>query len=348
MQTRRNLIKQTAAGIFAAALMAPGLLQAQESFTFSLADSLPTTHYTYDITQEWIKLLEKRSDGRIKIVHYPAGQVASAQDMLDAIQNRIADIAYLPVQYFAEKMPLATVGSLPIPELQPSVEALDRAYLEIGKGILDEAEMRDAGVRVVRASTTSYYNIHMKTKKIEKLEDLAGMKIRVGGNVQQTTVQALGGIPVTMVPPEMYNALQNGTLDGTVFSLPSVNSYKLDDLLKYSTNNLNLGVFATYFAMNRELWESLPEDIRTIFDEVGEEIIAHESSVVEGLSEEYISKFRDRGLDIYDLEPEVLAEITERLNPIREEWTQLYSDRGLPAQEVVDQWVALLKKHGGN
>lgn len=342
MLDRREFVRITGAGLAAGALGAPFVARAGADYVLKYADSLPTTHYSVQSTKEWIAEVEKRSGGRIKIEHYPAEQLASARDLLDAVQTRIADIAYIPAQYFAEKLPLSTVASLPMPDVRSDVEAVMRAYFDIAQGALDEAELKDAGIKAIRASSTDSYNIHMTGKKIVQLTDLAGQKIRVGGNVQQAAVEALGGVPVTVTPPEMYNAMQNGTLDGTVFSLPSVASYKLNDLVKFSTDNLNLGVFASLSAINRDLYDEMPEDLQTMLVQTGSDMMSAEAARIQGFSTRYRKEFRDQGIEVYDLSAEVIAEATKRMDPIRAEWAKLYEARGLQARKVLDAWTAAL------
>lgn len=345
MINRRSFVKLAAAGAAAGSFGMPWIARAARPITLKLADSLPTTHYSMPIIKHWIKQIEDGTEGRIRFEHYPAEQLASARDLLDAVQTRIADVAYIPAQYFSEKLPMATVGSLPIPEIKADIYALEAAYYEIGLGILDEVEFRDAGIRALRASSTEAYNLHMVSRKIVTLDDLSGQKIRVGGNVQQQAITALGGIPVTVTPPEIYNAMQNGTLDGTVFHIPSIHSYKLNDLVRYSTDNLNLGVFNSYYAMNRDLWDDLPPDIQAVFDKVGRDLIRFEGDTISRQSDTWRQEFRDQGIEVYDLAPEVIDETTRRLTPIRQKWAELYESRNLPAERVVDAWVAALKKH---
>ena len=185
----------------------------------------------------------------------------------------------------------------------------------------------------------------MVDRKIVTLDDLSGQKIRVGGNVQQQAITALGGIPVTVTPPEIYNAMQNGTLNGTVFHIPSIHSYKLNDLVRYSTDNLNLGVFNSYYAMNRDLWDDLPPDIQAVFDRAGRDLIRFEGDTISRASNTWRADFRQQGIDVYDLDPAVIDEAARRLTPIRQKWVALYQNRNLPAQRVVDAWVAALKTH---
>jgi len=57
-----------------------------------------------------------------------------------------------------------------------------------------------------------------KDKPVSKMEDLKGMKIRSHGTTAKV-VKALGGIPVTMPMPELYQSLQKGVVDGAIYPI---------------------------------------------------------------------------------------------------------------------------------
>lgn len=345
MMKRRQFVKLGAAGASMAILGAPFVARAQKEMTLKVADSLPTTHYSIEATRFWMARITELTKGQIKLQHYPAEQLAKARDLLDAVQTRIADIVYIPSQYFAEKTPLATVGALPMPEIKASLAGTMEAYYEIGVGILNETEMKREGIRAVRASATLPYNLHLVKKKITTLDDFKGQKIRVAGNVQEQSLKALGAIPVSITPPELYNAMQNGTVDGTLFAINSIHSYRLNDMVKFSTDNVNLGSFTSYYAINRDIWDDLPQDIQAAFDQAAAELHKFETDLITRQADRYRAEFRKQGIDIYDIEESQIALWAEKLAPVREEWVKLYESRRLPARKVLDAWTAALKKH---
>ena len=340
---RRNFLQLGGAASFIVA--APHVARAQSVPTLKIADSLPSTHYSVPATKFWMARIEELSGGKVKFQHYPAEQLAKARDLLDAIQNRIADIAYVPAQYFAEKMPLSTVGGLPMPDIKATLYGTALAFHELGVGILNDTELKDANIRAVRSSATLPYNIHTVRKKVLTAADLKGQKIRVAGNVQEQSMRALGAIPVSITPPELYNAMQNGTIDGTLFAINSVFSYKLNDMVKYETENVNLGSFTSYYAINLDVWNSLPKEVHAAFDKAGHELHKFETDLIQKQADEYRAAFVKQGIDIYSVADSELASWSKLLEPVREEWVKLYERRRLPARKVLDAWIEALKRN---
>src|SRR5271157_4448085 len=96
---------------------------------------------------------------------------------------------------------------------------------------------------------------------------LRGMKMRTAGR-QADTLKALGGTPMPLEQADVYEALRRGVLDGVVNPAQILDGWKFGELIKYSTAVRkvvgNSGVF--YLVMNKQKWESLPSDIKEIFD----------------------------------------------------------------------------------
>jgi TRAP-type C4-dicarboxylate transport system substrate-binding protein len=340
---RRTFLKLSSTASLMVA--APYVARADNVPTLKIADSLPSTHYSVPATKFWMARIEELSGGKVKFQHYPAEQLAKAKDLLDSIQNRIADIAYIPAQYFAEKMPLSTVGGLPMPDIKATLYGTSLAFYELGAGILNDTELKDANIRAVRSSATLPYNIHTMRKKVLTSDDLKGQKIRVAGNVQEQSMRALGAVPVSITPPELYNAMQNGTVDGTLFAINSIHSYKLNDMIKYETDNVNLGSFTSYYAINLDVWDSLPKEVHAAFDQAAHELHKFETDLVQKQADEYRAAFTKQGIDIYDIDDAELAKWSKMLEPVREEWVKLYERRRLPARKVLNAWIEALKRN---
>jgi TRAP-type C4-dicarboxylate transport system substrate-binding protein len=102
--------------------------------------------------------------------------------------------------------------------------------------------------------------IVFNTKKpVAKMDDLTGMKWRVGGGMVNEIAKALG-MNVTLKPaPESYELLSTGVMDGTLFPAESVEGFKIDKVIKYATLFPG-GLYNTSFVfmMNQAKYDSLP------------------------------------------------------------------------------------------
>ena len=261
------------AGLAALALPFVGGAAWAQEFNLRVADSFPTTHQYSKNTQEWLDLVTEKTDGRITFDYFPAEQLAKSADLLDAAQNGLADIVYAPPLYLSDRLPLSTVTALPLVGNVTDQLALNEAFQSLVMNELNETEILPLGVRAVRALVTAPYQVMSRKGKIETLEQMDGLKLRSSGGVQESSVDQLGAVPVAIPAPDLYPALQRGTVDGTLFNLPTAAGYKLQEQLEYSTDNLNLGLFPVLYVINEDVWQTLPEDIRTAMIEAGKEVL---------------------------------------------------------------------------
>src|SRR5690606_33605125 len=100
---------------------------------------------------------------------------------------------------------------------------------------------------------------------IETLEDLKGLKFRSVGD-QAKLLAELGVTPVGMTPPEIYDAIAKGTIDGLLGDWDIAHGYELYDVAKYHSL-LPVGGSASLLAMSSRTWNRLPQVIQKILDD---------------------------------------------------------------------------------
>ena len=327
-----------------AALVLPivnGPAWAQE-FNLRVADSFPTTHQYSKNTKEWLDLITERTDGRITFDYFPAEQLAKSADLLDAAQSGLADMVYVSPLYMSDRLPLSSVAALPLVGNVTDQLALNEAFQSLVMNELNDAEVLPLGVRAVRGLVTAPYQIMSRKDKIDTLEQLKGLKIRSSGGVQETSVSALGAVPVAIPAPDLYPALQRGTVDGILFNLPTAAGYKLQEQLVYSTDNLNLGLFPVMYVINEDVWQTLPEDIRRVMIETAMEVLPTVLEADKNSKEDFRSVLEANGGGLYQIDDSQIAEWNERLVPVYEEWIQRLEALNMPARAILDRWTELV------
>ena len=106
---------------------------------------------------------------------------------------------------------------------------------ELGKRIADEAETK--GYKVLAYYSAGEQHFQTRSKPVRNLADFQGLKIRVIQNKALVDgFQALGAVPAPLPYPQIYTAVQQGTVDGTANDLLSVTSLKLYEVAKYLTD----------------------------------------------------------------------------------------------------------------
>lgn len=296
-----------------------------QEFNLRVADSFPTTHQYSKNTKDWLDLVTERTDGRITFDYFPAQQLAKSEDLLTAAQNGLADIVYAPPLYLSDRLPLSTVTALPLVGNVTDPQALNDAFYELAATELNDIEILPLGVRAIRAFVTAPYQVMSRKAKISTLEQMDGAKIRSSGGVQENSVKQLGAVPVAIPAPDLYPALQRGTVDGTLFNIPTAAGYKLQEQLQYSTDNLNLGLFPVLYVVNEKVWQSLPEDIQKVMIEAALDVVPAMIEADNNRVEEFREGLEANGGGLYQIDDEQLALWSERLEPVREDWAEKLS-----------------------
>jgi TRAP-type C4-dicarboxylate transport system substrate-binding protein len=308
--------------------------------TLKVADSFPTSH---NLSQEgavyWMDRVEELTDGKVKFEYFPAEQLGKADDLLDAAKNKVADVAYVGIGYVSDKLPLSGVGELPN-AFDTSVKGT-KAYWQVTQDILLEEEFLKNGVRPVYAVTLPPYQVMTTQKPVKELSDMKGIKVRSGGGAQSLTIEKLGGTPVSMPAPEIYTAMERKTIDGTLFALPSVKPYQLEEQLKYITENANLGSFIVSYCINENVWQSLPDDVKAAMTKAGEETMDHLSHYLDELTEKEKKEFMAKGIEFTEVDEDVIQKKTKA---VWDDWAEELNNRGLPATKVVDAFREALEE----
>ena len=189
-----------------------------------------------------MELVTKATNGQVTFQHYPAEQLGKAKDMAQLTVAGVADISYIVPSYSSEKYPLTAVAELPgifDTECQGSL-----AFYKISHngGILETKEFGPNQLRPLVTIALPAYQIQLATsREVKTAKDLEGLKIRTTGGAMDLMMRSIGGVPVRMAAPEIYESLTRGTLDGLIFSYQSSVSYDFGKILKSGTEGLNFG-----------------------------------------------------------------------------------------------------------
>jgi len=115
------------------------------------------------------------------------------------------------------------------------------------------------------------YVIYTAKKPVRTLEDIKSVKIAGKGRIADI-LKSLGATPVPLETGDYYESLKRGVVDGAASPINTLRDWKLGEVAKFSTNIQKLGAVYTFFVvMNKDKWNSLPEDVKKIFEDVSAE-----------------------------------------------------------------------------
>jgi TRAP-type C4-dicarboxylate transport system substrate-binding protein len=316
---------------------------AEETFELIFTSWIPEQNEMSVIPGIWAEALEEQTGGRVKVTLYYAQSLGQATEYLDMLNSGACDIAVICSYYYAGNIPiLSTVLELPglIPNRFVSAEIHDALW---HKGLLDEEFV---GLKPLWWQPAPSLYLIFRDKKVTKLEDLEGMKIRGGGPITNQSIEALGASPVGIPAPEIYMSLSTGVVDGANVAAPYHLTMKFQEVSKYYLWE-PLSAASQWVIMSQKTWDSLPTDIQLIMEQLNVKAKYQFLEHVYGEWPDVPGQLRDVGMDVYTLSPEESARWKTALEPVYDGWLADMEAKGLPGQEALEtarQVVARLTK----
>jgi TRAP-type C4-dicarboxylate transport system substrate-binding protein len=329
----RRLFAPSIAGVL---LAAAGVARA-DKITLRLADGLPSGHIIDRLVIEpFIKAVSEASGGTIEIRHFPAEQLGKSRDLLMLTKAGVADIGFIVPSYMSDRMPLTTVTELPgIFQTTCQGNAALRALTRDG-GFLEREEFTPNDIKPLIIFLMPAYQLVLSSQHpLERIADVHGLKIRTPGGAMDLTVMGMGAVPIRVAPPDIYESMSRGTLDGALLSYQSVTSYHLSSLLKAGTTGQDFGTVTITFSISLDKWNSLPQDARAILAKAGETLSEQACGPFDKAEQASRDAIQGGGVKLAPPNDSDRDELQATFETIRKDWAARLDRRGKPGSAAV-------------
>lgn len=299
------------------------------------ADSFPLKH---PISQAgnvwWMTRVSELTGGAITFRHFPAEQLAHADNILDKVKDGVAQVGYVGVGYVSDALPLNGVTMLP--DIVQDTVTASHAYWELlSSDTVFRQEFIDAGVVPVFAVLLPPYQLVLRSPPVTSMADLSGLKLKVSGSMS-LIVDAVDASPVSMSAPDMYMAMQRGTLDGGLFPVTSVGPYRIEEVTHSISDNARFGSFAITVVMNGEVYASLSDEHKDAIRQAGDETVVRLAGILQQDVDTELIAFRDRGIDVYPLNDQLLRDLAARAEIVHATWVERIQTRQLDGKQALE------------
>ncbi len=312
---------------------------AQKTISLNYANFFPAPHKNSVLVEAWCKEVEKRTNGRVKITHFPGGTLSPAAQTYDAVVKGIADVGFSVLGYTRGKFPMMGIIDLPL-GYKSGVQAtalINAYYNKFKPKELDE-------VQIMYLHGHGPGILHTK-KPVAKLEDLKGMKIRAQGTVVPI-VQALGGAPVGATMPETYDALRTGVVEGSMAPYEALQGFKWGEVVAATTESYSCAYSSGFFVvMNKAKWNSIPPDAQKIIEQINDEWSVKQGKTWDEIDKEGKDFVIKRGNKIVVLTKDESARWAAAMRPVLDEYAAGLKAKGLTGDEALKFCLDYLKTH---
>ncbi len=270
----------------------------------------------------WSQDVMKAADGTLDIKLFPGNSIVNVQTTYDRTVVGVSDITFGifgPLQGVFQKVNVTEVPFEAENDTEASI-ALARLF---DKGLLDKAFDK---VKVLSLFTFPAPVINTN-KPIKTADDIKGMKFAVASRVLADLITALGGAPVTLGPPEFYQAAARGVVDGVFVGWSAITTFKIDDVTKYHLNT-SAGYAPAFMFMNKKAYARLPQKAKAAIDKYsGDPYFKRMGEVTDRMDKvgQEITEAK-KGHVVSSLSPEQKAKWKKIAEPIVQDWAKRTPD----------------------
>lgn len=338
---KRTMIKS----LFAAALLALApAARADTETKVNFSIFVPPTHPIYaKMILPWAKQVEQVTEGRV-IINVLPKPLGGAPQHFDLARDGVAGAVFTIHGYTPGRFVLTQMAELPFSG--DSAEAISVAYWKVHEKYFAAADEHD-GVKLLGLFVHGPGTIFIDKGPINTVSDLNGIKFRVGGGMVNNISDALGMTSVLKSAPESYELLSNGVVDGILFPISSIESYRLEPFVPYALE-VSGGIYNTSFmlGMNEAMFNGLSEQDQMAIEEISGEAFARLAGSVWDAdtilaSERYLAQ----GGIIDQASDTLLAEFRERLNSIEDGWVVEATALGVDGKAALAEFRELITSY---
>ncbi len=248
-----------------------GAATASAQTVLTVSSWVPPTHSLSMAQKDWCDLLEKNTSGKMKCNILPRA-VSAPPGTFDAVKNGLADVSFSVQGYTPGRFVYSQMAELAF--LGNNSESISVAYNRVAAKHPEFAG-EHAGLKVMSFFTHGPGIVFNTKRAITKIEDLNGLKFRIGGGMVNEISKTLA-MNVTLKPaPDSYELLSGGVMDGTLFPAESTESFKIDKIIKHATTFPG-GLYNTSFAfvMSQSKYDKLSAEEKNAVDAISGETVA--------------------------------------------------------------------------
>jgi len=329
---RRSFVKHAGVAGILAAGTAPAV-HAQQSIRWRITSSFPKSLDTlYGAAEVFAKQVTSASGGRLTVTAHPPGELVPAFGVVDAVQKGTVEGGHTaPYYFFGKDETFALDCAVPFGMNSRQMTA----WMYHGNGLkLTRDFYRQYDIVNFPAGNTGVQMGGWYRKEIKSVEDLKGLKFRVGGFAGRV-LERLGVVPQNIPGGEIYPALEKGTIDAAEWVGPyddlKLGFYKVAKNYYYPgfwEGGPQLSIY-----LNAKTWEALPADLKAIVEAAASHAHVDMQARYDALNPQALRKLIAEGTRVAALPRDVLQasfkaahDVYAEVSAKNQNWAKMWAD----------------------
>jgi len=287
--------------------------------------------------EKFAEIVNSKAAGKLKVNIFAGGALGSDFQVISAMQGGTVEMGVMNSSITAGTVKDMAVYDFPF--LFRSEKEAD-AIVDGPFGKKMHAKLEEKGMVGLSYYELGFRNISNGKRPLNKVEDIAGLKLRVIPTaINVDWVTALGANPTPLPFPEVYSALEQKAIDGQENPFTVIHANKLYEVQKYLAIT-NHQYNPQSVIMSKKFWDRLSADEKKIVQDAATESAKYQRTVSRKEMAVALEGLKKAGMEVTEFSPAEIAKFTEKMKPVYEKHGAAL---GSTYKELTDELAKLRK-----
>lgn len=297
----------------------PVKVDSDQQFTIKFGIGLAKSSAQYRGLQYFKKIVEKRSNGHIKVNIFPSAQLGDDLQMTSALQSGTAEMTQPSTSPLIKMEPELAVFDLPF--LFDNPKQADKVLDgPVGQKILQKISKHKNGLVALGWAENGFRQLSDSKGVIDSPKDLNGLKIRtMQSPVQLDIWRTLGANPTPMSFAELFTALDQGTVDAQENPWVTILTSKFYEVQSNATETRH--VYTPFITlMSKRFWQRLPKGYQQLIRHASTQMCDYERKVSRDIDAQAKDMLKKKGMKITDLTDSQRKAFKKKVQPVYDDF----------------------------
>jgi len=277
--------------------------------------------------KEFAKRVNEELKGKVVVKVFPSSQLYGDNQAIEALSAGFIEMAAPSSAKFVGSVPALQLFDMPF--LFKDIKAVHATVDgEIGDEIREMFVKRGLGIKLITFWDNAFKQFSCNVRPLLKPADFKGVKFRImSSDILEAQMKALGGVGLKLPFSEVYNALEQGVVDGQENTASNIYTKKFYEVQKYMSFS-NHGYLGYAVIMNQKFWDKLPKDIQATLSKILREVTVKVREKAVELDKEQAALIRAYAkksgkLEIFDLNAAQIKALQDAVTPVHNQFSDV-------------------------
>ncbi|TCL08322.1 TRAP-type C4-dicarboxylate transport system substrate-binding protein [Shimia isoporae] len=274
------------------------------------------------------------------------GSIVKPKGVLEGVKLGLGDIGIVTTIFHSSKLPSQAISAV-TPFVAADARAVAKAVDEIAKEYptMQNEFAKQNQVYLATGVVLDTYQVFSK-EPVNSVSDMEGSKVAGAGMNLRYLEGIEGAAGVRGGLTDFYNMLDTGLVDKAMLWPEAAKTFKIAEVAPYMLKADLGAVNSKTITVNKDYWDSLPDEVKTALQEVAVMYRDHVAGIAMDRAAESREAYVAAGGTISEASEEDRAAWAAAMPDIAAEWAATLNDKGEPGSDMLKAYLGKLEAAG--